>query len=209
MNDDELDRLLQGIELPSNQELAEESRSAKISLATTGKKVSQTTRQRLRAANLGTVKGPMTDDQKRKISQAHTGKKFTEEHIENMRKANLGKTLSEETRAKISAGGKGRIVSDETRLKLSAANSGDLNCSKRPEVRAKISEAIKAKPKLTCPHCKKETNEINARRWHFDNCKLVKSRDDLKLECPHCGKKAAPGNAKKYHFENCKKKPTK
>jgi len=87
--------------------------------------------------------------------------------------------------------GKSRIVTEEQKRKQSEAMTGlmvgDLNPSKRPDVRKKISEALKGKkktadhidkmkvilksrPKIKCPYCDKEIDKMNAEKWHFDNC---------------------------------------
>lgn len=50
---------------------------------------------------------PMTEETKRKISEANKGRQFC-----------LGRVLSEETRRKISESNKGRVMSDETREKV-------------------------------------------------------------------------------------------
>ena len=44
---------------------------------------------------------------------------------------------------------------------------------KKKEIGKKISEAQKAnpRPRLTCPHCKKEGGNIAMKRWHFEKCK--------------------------------------
>ena len=60
---------------------------------------------------------------------------------------NYGKTLSPETRAKISAATKGKTRSPETRAKMSAALKGEnhpfYGKSHTPEARAKMSAAVK------------------------------------------------------------------
>ena len=84
---------------------------------------------------------------------------------------------------------------DETKAKISKANSG----RKRPDVRdrsinnqyakglvrtdedkaKKAAAAIRRLERdstdfntiITCPHCNKEGQAANMRRWHFDNCK--------------------------------------
>lgn len=54
-----------------------------------------------------------------------------------------------------------------------ASFPGDLNPSKRPEVRAKIKLAANNRPKIQCPHCDKiGTQSPGMYRWHFDNCKM-------------------------------------
>jgi hypothetical protein len=88
-----------------------------------------------------------------------------------------------------------KIISEEQKRKQSEAMTGlmvgDLNPSKRMDVRKKISEKLKGKkkslehiekikirlknqPKMKCPHCSKEMNQLNAKRWHFENCKQKK-----------------------------------
>ena len=39
------------------------------------------------------------------------------------------------------------------------------------ETKQRISETLKSKPLVECPHCGKICDERNARRWHLDNCK--------------------------------------
>jgi hypothetical protein len=39
------------------------------------------------------------------------------------------------------------------------------------ETKQKISETLKSKPPVECPHCGKSCDERNARRWHLDNRK--------------------------------------
>jgi hypothetical protein len=78
-----------------------------------------------------------------------------------------GKTISTETRQKISKTTKGReswkkgktgIVSDETRQKISI---GSIGISRPPKI-------------LTCPHCLSNIKGAsNAKRWHFDKCKSL------------------------------------
>jgi group I intron endonuclease len=70
---------------------------------------------------------------------------------------------------------------------------GEKNPAKRPEVREKLSQAMLGKPKseehkqamrnrpqdtttLICPHCAKEGDYKNMKRWHMDNCKHSKQR---------------------------------
>lgn len=50
---------------------------------------------------------------------------------------------------------------------------GDLNSAKRPEVREKIQLKLKGIPKqkIKCPFCDKEGQPSNMYRWHYTNCK--------------------------------------
>ena len=73
--------------------------------------------------------GALSEETKRKISVAHTGKKLSKEHKTKMSNAkkgsknyNFGKHMSEEQKLKISIGNKGKIVSEETKRKISASS---------------------------------------------------------------------------------------
>lgn len=67
-----------------------------------------------------------------------------------------------------------RNVTRERNLRLSAEGK---HPAQQPERRKMSSEILKARweayPILVCPHCHKETKGPAARRWHFDNCKLL------------------------------------
>lgn len=92
-----------------------------------GHVLSEETRRKISESRKGQLppnKGkPMSEEQKRKLSEAHKGK-----------------PLSEETRRKMSEARKRHVISEETRHKINEANRGQ---KRSPEVRAKISEAAK------------------------------------------------------------------
>ena len=115
-----------------------------------------------------------TEEYKQKMRDLFKGRVITEEHRQKMckpkseagraaiAKARLTTTYrpSEETKRKTSqtllgrpSPMKGRVQTDEARAKMSAAGRG------------------KPKPKVECPHCKKQVAVNTAKRWHFDNCK--------------------------------------
>ena len=63
----------------------------------------------------------LSEDHRRKISEAKQGKTFSKEHCRNISEARKARAPpSEETRRKISEGNKGKIVSEETRQKISS-----------------------------------------------------------------------------------------
>jgi hypothetical protein len=94
----------------------------------------------------------VSDETRRKISEARTGTTLTEEHKNKIRQKmlgntwNVGRKLSEETKKKVGEAQKGnqhmkgRKYSEETRKKMSEAHKG-----KKPsdETRKKLSEAKK------------------------------------------------------------------
>lgn len=84
---------------------------------------------------------------KQKLAECATkqwsGVKKTEDHKLKISKALTGVPLSEERKKNISLAKKGKP----------AWNKG------------------KTLPKVKCPHCAKEGDSSNMKRWHFDNCK--------------------------------------
>ncbi len=106
------------------------------------------------------------------ISKSHKGlyagekhpmwkKHHKKESKELMRNAKLGKKQTKEHIRKRSESLKGRI----SPLK-------DKKLSKK--ACKKISQAIKNRLKLTCPHCNKIVDNMNFKKWHGDNCKFKK-----------------------------------
>ncbi len=86
-----------------------------------------------------------------------------------------GRRHSEESRLKMSMTRSGVQLSAETKRKMSESRKGEKN----PRFGVRIPEdqkqrqidALKSRPRVTCPHCGKILDESNAKRWHFDNCK--------------------------------------
>lgn len=52
-----------------------------------------------------------------------------------------------------------------------------IECQNRPEVKAMKSAMLREKKK--CPHCDKIGNPLAMRRWHFDNCKMLKKEEEV------------------------------
>lgn len=86
-------------------------------------------------ANGGNGPGTISEETKKKISEAHKGKKrppFTDEHIMKLSEALKGNTrnkgkhwkLSEDTKTKISESLKGHFVSERTKKKVSESHKG-------------------------------------------------------------------------------------
>jgi hypothetical protein len=89
--------------------------------------------------------------------------------------------------------GKTRIVTDEQKQRhseiMKGKNMGELNPSKRIDVRKKISEKLKGrrkslehieklkiimknKDKIICPYCNRSFDKLNSEKWHFEKCKF-------------------------------------
>ena len=81
-----------------------------------------------------------SEEFRRKLSQANKGKTLSEEHKQKISQAHKGKTFSEEHRKKLSQAMKGKAASDEHRQKLSRALKGRTLSA---EHRKKLSRARK------------------------------------------------------------------
>ena len=107
---------------------------------------------------------PLSDRRKKALADLHQklrGRKQTKEHIERR------KLIGEKN------GMYNKTHTDEVKAFLSSIQKG---IPKSAEHNKKVSEALKGipKPKLTCPHCERKiAGEANAKRWHFNNCKLA------------------------------------
>ena len=107
-----------------------------IKLANTGRRLSEETRRKMSLARTGKKRKPRSEEHARKIGLANKGRKATEEEKRNNRLAQIGKVLSEEHKKKIAAANKG-----------------------------------KQRMIMMCPHCQKIGAKNMMFRWHFDNCR--------------------------------------
>ena len=124
-----------------------------------GAVVSDETRRKMSEALKGK---PRSKEIRRKISEAHKGKTHSEKSRRNMSESQKGKTFSEETKRKLSEAKKGKTHSEETKAKMSEAHKGKTNSE---ESKRKLSEANKG------------------RKWWNDGCGNRKRM----VECPGIG----------------------
>lgn len=82
----------------------------------------------------------MSEESKRKNSEAQKGKKHSEETKLKMSEYHKGKKVSEETKLKLSKRHKGKIISEETKLKISESQKGRKHSE---ETKRKMSESSK------------------------------------------------------------------
>lgn len=113
-----------------------------------------------------------------------TGSKGYAEAREAFRITNIGNTygkgvvkvISEEQRLNHSKLMKGRYVGSNNPFFGKTHSIETLEKLKKPKSKEhieKIKNIIKNRPKVKCPHCNREFDELNAKKWHFDNCKLL------------------------------------
>ena len=105
---------------------SEETR-ARMSQAQVGKRLGQTrsAESREKMSEAAKRRAPITEETRRKLSEAHLGRKHSEKSLAKMSKIQRGRIVSEETRAKLSRAALGRIISEEQRRKLSEAAKAD------------------------------------------------------------------------------------
>lgn len=96
----------------------------------------------------------------------------------------------------------GYKLSEETKRKCSKSKLGDLNPSKRPEVRKKISESLIGR---------KIPREVTEKRLksragykHSEETIHKMKKPKEKVECPWCHKKGGISSMHRWHFSNCK-----
>lgn len=136
-----------------------------------GMKASDQARERMSLARKGRPSSMLgkkhTAEARRKIGSAVSGEK----------NPFYGRTHSEETRRHLSEIHSGRCHDAETRRRMSEARRGESNprfgVVISAEQKARQIACLKSRPLMTCPHCGKQANEGNSRRWHFDRCRSV------------------------------------
>lgn len=102
---------------------------------------SEETKRKIAKANTGRV---CSEETREKISKRNKGKKISKEQREKISHALKGRVFTQEHRDKIGASHKGRTLSEEARKKLSAAKMGHKFYCNNPEERGeKISNAMK------------------------------------------------------------------
>ena len=103
----------------------------------------------------------LSEETKEKLRAANIGKKQSKETIEKRHKTKLKNDSYKKTAEKI----RGRKDSEETKLKKRIKMIG-FKHSEETKQRMR-----KSKAKKTCPHCGKEGGAGAMDQWHFNNCK--------------------------------------
>lgn len=93
-------------------------------------------------------KPPISEETRKKMSDAKKGKTFSAEHRKKISEANLNsihKKVTDDTKNKISIANTGRTRSDETKQKMSEAKKGKSRAPFSEETKRKMSESKKGR----------------------------------------------------------------
>jgi group I intron endonuclease len=114
-----------------------------------------------------------SEETKKKMSKAFTGRVFSEEHRNNIRKTKLNKKASLETKQKMSLKRTGVKRPDSWHKAMAEYRSKNPNpmFGKPSPMRGKHF------PKIKCEHCEIEASKGNYNRWHGINCKKLKIKE--------------------------------
>ena len=145
-----------------------------------GAVVSDETRRKMSEALKGKTR---SKEIRRKISEAHKGKTHSEETKRKMSDTRKGKTHSEETKRKQSEAKKGKTFSEESKRKMSEAHKGKTFSE---EHKRKMSETRKGK--IPSKETRRKLSEARkgqakGRKWWNDGCGNRKRM----VECPGDG----------------------
>jgi len=117
------------------------------------------------------------DEARRKISEAHKGKKHSEETKRKISEAQKGKKMSDDARRKMSEAQRGRKLSDEHRRKMSERQKGKKHSG---ETRRRISESNKGKKKSD--EHRRKLSRAASNRSEETRRKISESKRDLVRE---------------------------
>lgn len=133
----------------------------------------RTKTRKLRGAKGGVCR-PRTDEEKKKISNTLKERNRDRRPIKE-EKIKTKRVMSQDQKDHLSLLNRGKILgplSVETKDKISKSNSGK---KRSPEACQRIKESLKNLPLRVCPQCGKESTSGVMVRWHFDNCKFIRT----------------------------------
>jgi hypothetical protein len=127
---------------------------------------------------------------------------------------NYGKVTPDEVKEKIRLGNLGKTLSDETKQKMSESRSGEnhwnygKNHSEETKTKMRKPKSEEAKENMKKGIAENggrsgEKNSFYGKKHTEDSIEKMK-KPRQKLTCPHCNKIGGNSNMKRYHFDNCK-----
>lgn len=115
--------------------------------------------------------GPRSIEERKKISDSKKGSICSREDVEKRANSLRGFKHTQETKIQRSIALRGRTCTPEAIKNSANARRGT---KRTQETRDRMRAAQLFIPKMTCPHCEKIGSVSNMKRWHFDNCKVIK-----------------------------------
>lgn len=154
----------------------------------------------------------VSDEARKNMSEAKTGKNHP----------NYGKSLSKETRKKMSESAKGKVKSKEHREKLSIAQTGrkysDEHKRKLSEMRMGENNARGMLGKTHSEETRKKMSDAHSGEKNHNYGKHPSENSRLKMsiahigkkqpivQCPYCKRSGGSASMKPHHFDNCRSK---
>jgi hypothetical protein len=129
----------------------------------------------------GTINHIFSAEHKEKIKKALKGREFTYEHKNKL--SEIGK-IKYKNGMIDSLNWKGRKHTEESKIKISG-NHADVSGINNPffgKYHSELSKEKMRKPKskVKCPHCELLGGISNMKRYHFENCKQIKDKQNGK-----------------------------
>jgi len=118
---------------------AQLNRSDEVRANYFGRPCSEETRRKISEAHRGKKRGPLSREHRERIGAGQRGRKLSPEHAEILRQSRIGAVHSDEARERMAAAKRGRKHTAEHRAKVGAASLGRRHT---PEAKAKISAAF-------------------------------------------------------------------
>jgi group I intron endonuclease len=108
-----------------------------------------------------------SEETKKKMSVAFTGRKFSEQHKQNIAISRIGLKATNETKKIMSEKRSGKARPQSWHDKMAEYRENNPN-----PMQGKISPMRGKKfPTIACEHCSKEASKGNYLRWHGNNCR--------------------------------------
>jgi len=156
-----------------------EEQKRRMSIAQTGKKLSEEHRKKISISQTGRD-SPMLGKKHTEEAKQKTRNSVMAAYADGTVAAKISETLKEkfkdnEFKNKVRDATISALSNHDVRKKMSESHKGDKNWRfGKPipeEQKLRQIATLKARPRVTCPHCGKICDEANAKRWHFDKCK--------------------------------------
>lgn len=115
-----------------------------------------------------------SEESKVLIGLGNAGKIYSDESLANIRNGVQRRASNMEWRANVRNGVQKRLSNPVWRTNFDSAIQ---KRTSNMEWRANRSRAMLRQPKTTCPHCGRDFDNLNYKKWHGDKCKMRHSTE--------------------------------